>query len=380
MSQATLKPKCNPDEVLFVSLELSNKKWKLTMTTGEGVKTRNRNVDAGDFETFDEAVRRSKARFGLEDSCPVVSCYEAGRDGFWIHRALDARGVNNIVIDPASVDVSRRRRKRKTDRLDGEKLLENLVRWYVGRKNVWSVVEIPSTQDEDARQFHRELQALKGERTRHTNRIKSLLVTCGVRIQRIGPKFAEWLDTATQWDGNRLPPQLRERLLREYQRICLVEGQIREMAVQRRAAIRESSDERIEEVRRLMRLRSIGENSAWPLVMEFFSWRHFKSGKQVGSLAGLTPTPYASGDMKYEQGISKAGNRRIRAVMIELAWCWRRFQPTSELTMWFEQRFGQGSKRSRKVGIVALARRLLIALWRYLEFDEMPAGAVLKTR
>jgi transposase len=379
MSQATLKPKCNPDEVLFLSMELSNWKWKLTMTTGQGVKTRNRNVDAGDFAAFDEAVRRSKERFGLEYSCPVVSCYEAGRDGFWIHRALEARGVNNIVVDPASVDVNRRWRKKKTDRLDGEKLLENQLRWYAGRKNVWSVAEIPSVEDEDARQFHRELQSLKGERTRHTNRIKSLLVTCGVRIQRIGPEFAEWLDAVTQWDGNRLPPQLRERLLREYQRLSLVEQQIREMVLQRRAAIRESSDERIQKVRKMMQLRSIGENSAWPLVMEFFSWRDFKSGKQLGSLSGLTPTPYASGDMNRELGISKAGNRRIRAVMIELAWCWRRFQPTSELTIWFEQRFGKGSKRSRKVGIVALARRLLIALWRYLEFDEIPAGAVLKT-
>ena len=362
---------------LYIAFELSNKKWKLGFTIGLGQNPRERSIDAGDLLALEEEIRLGKKRFGLPKDARVLSCYEAGRDGFWIHRYLVAQGIKNLVVDAASIEVPRRARRAKTDRMDVGKLLTMLIRYDCGEKKVWSVVNVPSLEAEDKRHLHRELTTLKTDRTRHINRIKGLLVGQGVQLP-VGRNFLEGLEGSRLWDGSPLPRGLWARVEQEYASLQFVQQQIKVLEVERRQLIRTSNDPSVEKVRRLMRLKGIGENSAWLFVMEFFGWREFRNRRQVGALAGLTPTPYQSGDESREQGISKAGNRPIRAMTIEIAWGWLRHQPQSELSRWFQKRFGHGSKRMRKIGIVALARKLLIAWWRYLELGEIPAGAQLK--
>ena len=364
------------DPVLFMALELSAAKWKVGTTVGLGQKPRETQVDAGDLDGLMQEITKAKERFGLPADARVVSCYEAGRDGFWIHRWLEAQGVENVVMDPASVQVDRRKKRAKTDRLDLGMLIRCLVRWFGGEPKVWSVVQVPSVKDEDDRQLHRELQMLKSDQTRHTNRIKSLLISQGVKIP-IAAGFVEMLRSCRVWDGSLLPEQLVCRVEREYQRLEVVQEQIAQLEKQRREMLKNPRDEKLAMVRKLMLLRAIAYNSSWLFVMEFFGWRQFKNRRQVGSLAGLTPTPFGSGSIDREQGIDKAGNPRIRAMAIEIAWCWLRFQPQSELSKWFQRRFGNGGKRARRIGIVALARRLLVALWRYLDQGIVPEGAIL---
>ncbi len=365
------------EPVLLMALEMSASKWKLGSTVGGAQRPRERTIAAGDLLSLRQEIERAKRRFELSPAARVVSCYEAGRDGFWLHRHLREAGVENVVVDPSSVEVNRRRRRAKTDRLDVRKLLRHLERWWGGESKVWSVVRVPSVEAEDGRQLHRELEALKSERTRHTNRMTSLLVTQGIRL-RVGRQFLVQLSRLRLWDGSPLPPGLRTRLEREYERWQLLSRQIRTLEKQRREALRSSEAPGVDEARRLFRLRAIGENFSWLASMEFFAWRRFQNRRQVGGLAGLAPTPFASGAVSRDQGIGKDGNRRVRAMAIEIAWAWLRFQPDSELSRWFEQRYGAGSKRSRRVGIVALARKLLIALWRYLETGVVPEGARLK--
>lgn len=359
---------------LFVSMELSSRVWKVTSTSEVGGKVREKNVPAGDLAGVMEEFCKAKKKQGLREDAEVVSCYEAGRDGFWIHRELTLLGVTNLVVDPSSIEVDRRARRRKTDRIDGRKLLAHLLRWCGGER-CWSVVAVPSIEEEDARQLHRELEALKRERTRHRNRISSLLVVHGIRAE-ITDDFAERLSEMQLRDGRALPEHLCERLVRESERLHVVRAQIAELEAERRALIRTSSDPAIEMVRKLMGLSGIGENAAWLWVMEFFAWRHFRNRREIGSLAGLTPTPHASGESRRELGIDKAGNPRVRAMAIEIAWCWVRYQPDSELTRWWVRFANNG--RSRRIGIVAVARKLLVAMWRYLEFDCVPQGARLK--
>lgn len=362
---------------LYLAFELGNKKWKLGFTIGLGQSPRRRTIAAGDLVTLQREIRLAKKRFGLPQTAQVMSCYEAGRDGFWLHRYLVSEDIENLVVDSASIEVNRRAKRAKTDRLDVGKLLTMLIRYDYGEKKVWSVVHVPSVEAEDKRHLHRQLGTLKTDRTRHINRIKGLLVGQGVRIP-VRADFLERLETVRLWDGSPLPPGLRSRLEREYAGLQFVNQQIKELEAERREMIRTSDDPSVEQVRVLMRLRGIGENSAWLFVMEFFGWREFRNRRQVGGLTGLTPTPYQSGDESQEQGISKAGNRPIRAMAIEIAWGWLRHQPHSELSLWYQRRFGHGSKRLRKIGIVALARKLLVAFWRYLEYGEIPAGAQLK--
>ena len=364
------------NQVMFLAFELSAKKWKVGTTIGIGQKPREHSIDAGDLEGLLKEIADAKARFGLPADTRVVSCYEAGRDGFWLDRWLRKQKIENVVIDPASVHVDRRKSKAKTDRLDLGKLLSTLIRWYDGEPKMWSVVRVPSVEDEDDRQLHRELQSLKKEQTRHVNRIKSLLVSQGAELA-IRKNFVEMLKRCRLWDGSPLPEHLVGRLEREYQRLEIVRQQILQLEAERREALKTSTDENVEKVREMKRLRGIGIESSWLFVMEFFGWREFENRRQVGSLAGLTPTPHESGAMSRELGIDKAGNPRIRSMAIEIAWSWLRFQPQSELSLWFERRFGSGGKRARKIGIVALARRLLVALWRFVDQGVVPAGAVL---
>jgi len=360
-----------------LAFDLGNAEWKLAFSTGLGQKPRLRTIKARELDALQDEIRLAKRRFGLPETARVKSCYEAGRDGFWLHRYLVSKGVQNLIVDSASIEVNRRARRAKTDRLDAAKLSSMLIRYCNGEKKVWSVVHVPSVEVEDQRHLHRQMLAFKADRTRHTNRIKGLLASQGVAVP-LTRDFLEQVKTIHLWDGSSLPAGLRARLEREYASYQAVDGQIRDLEAERREKIRHSEQASDEMVRQLLKLRGIGENSAWLVVKEFFAWRDFHNRREVGSLAGLTPTPYQSGDESREQGISKAGSRPVRAVMIEVSWGWLRYQPQSELTLWYQENFGHGSKRMRKVGIVALARKLLIALWHYLKTGEIPAGAQLK--
>jgi transposase len=377
MRAAIQRQYSGPRRCLYLALELGWSDWKLGFTTGLGQKPRLRTMPAGDLVRLVEEIRHAKQRFGAPAAVPVVSCYEAGRDGFWLHRFLVAQGVENRVVDSSSIEVNRRARRAKTDRLDVTKLVLMLVRYEEGERKVWSVVRVPTVEEEDRRQLHRELTMLKRERTRQSNRIKGLLAGVGVRVVELRD-VAEQLDQVRLWDGLPLAPGLRLRLQGEVERLEFIAGQIKELEEERSELLRSSTAPEVEKVRRLTQLKGIGINSAWVYVMEFFGWRQFRNRRQVGSLAGLTPTPYTSGTGSREQGISKAGNRHVRAMAIEIAWGWLRFQPRSKLTLWYRERFGHGNSRLRRIGIVAVARRLLVDLWRYLDFGAIPEGAEIK--
>jgi transposase len=362
---------------LYQAYELGNKEWKLGFTVGLGQSPRRRKIAGGDLVALREEIRLAKKRFGLPEDARVLSCYEAGRDGFWLHRYLVSEEIENLVVDSASIEVNRRAKRAKTDNLDLGKLLTMLIRYDSGEKKVWSVVHVPSVEAEDKRHLHRELSTLRKDRTRHINRIKGLLAGQGVRIP-VRADFLEKLESVRLWDGSLVPPGLRARLEWEYAGLQFVSQQIMELEAERKRLISTSDDPSVEMVRQLLRLKGIGDNSAWLYVMEFFGWREFRNRRQVGGLAGLAPMPYQSGDESKEQGISKAGNRPVRGMGIEIAWGWLRHQPESELTLWYQEKYGDAGRRMRKIGIVALARKLLVALWRYLETGEIPAGAQLK--
>jgi len=365
--------------VLYLAFELGNKEWKLGFSVGFGQRPRLRAMAAGNLEDLQREIELAKKRFGLPESSRVLSCYEAGRDGFWLHRYLVEVRVENVVVDSSSIQVNRRFRRAKTDRMDVAKLLEQLMRYEQGERKVWHVVRVPGVEAEDRRQLHRELEDLKAERTGHINRMKGLLVGQGVRLE-IEADFLERLNAIRLWDGRPIPEGLKARLEGEYERWQFIQGRIHELEAKRVEAIRRSESPEMEKVRGLLRLKGIGLNSAWVNTMEFFAWREFRNGKEVGGLAGLAPTPYQSGESSRERGMSKAGNRHVRALAIEIAWGWLRYQPESELSQWYQRRFGDGSSRVRRIGIVALARKLLIAQWRYLETGLIPQGAVLKSR
>lgn len=362
---------------LYLAFELGQQKWVLGFTIGLGQKPRKRTVAAGDLIALEQEITLAKKRFGLPPTARVLSCYEAGRDGFWLHRYLLAQGIENRVVDSSSIEVNRRAKRAKTDRLDVGKLVTMLARYDGGEKKVWSVVHVPSVEAEDARHLHRELMTLKRDRTRHINRIKGLLAGQGVRL-KVDAELPQQLDQVHLWDDRPLPLGVRARVEREFAGWQFVHQNVLELEAKRSELLRTSSEPSVELVRRLLRLCGIGDNSAWLYVMEFFSWREFRNRRQVGGLAGLAATPYDSGDQSRDQGISKAGNSPVRSMAIEIAWGWLRHQPDSDLTHWFDERFGHSGKRLIKIGIVALARKLLIALWRYLETGEIPAGARLK--
>jgi len=377
MNSTAPPKKYTTPSALYLAFELGNSQWKLGFTIGLGQAPRQRTIRAGELEKLQTEIERAKGRFKLGEEVEVVRCYEAGRDGFWLHRYLVSQGIENIIVDSASLEVNRRRRRVKTDRVDLKKLLTMLVRDHSGEQKVWSVVRVPSVAEEDGRQLHRELRSLKGERTQHSNRVKGLLVSQGVRLQ-VKSDFRQQVAAAKLWDGNPLPPGLQARVLREFGRIELVNQHINALETERRQIIRTATDPQTEMIRQLLSLRGIGLNSAWLFVKEFFGWRQFRNRREVGALAGLTPTPHQSGDSNRELGIDKAGNRHIRAIAIEIAWSWLRFQPDSALSRWYQERFGHGNSRLRRIGIVALARKLLIALWRFLQTGEVPQGASLK--
>lgn len=361
--------------VLYMAMELSQNKWCIAF--GNGLKTRQITLESGDKHGLFEEIKKAKIKFGLTEDAIVMSCYEAGRDGFWIHRWLEGEGIQNIVIDSSSIKVDRKSRRAKTDRLDAGRLLKQLIQHVRGEDKL-QIARVPSEAEEDRRRMHRERERLKKERTGHTNRIKSLLVLFGIKCKTKGRKtWADYLESVKDWQGEPLPQYQKEELLREAQRLEMVETQLKELELQMLERLKTSDEDVYKKIQQLKNLKGIGDVSSWVLIMEWFGWRKFKNRREVGAAAGLVGTPYDSGESQREQGITKAGNYRIRALMIELAWSWLRYQPGSELSRWFDERFNQG-KRSRKVGVVALARRLLIAIWRYVETGEMPKGAQLK--
>ena len=355
-----------------MAIECANKDWKLAF--GDGTSRREVRVRARDIEGLAEQVAQTKQRLGHPASTPVYSCYEAGRDGFWIHRMLTERGIHNVVVDPASIEVKRRGKRVKTDRLDARKLREMLIRyWVYAEAKTWSVVRVPTEEEEAARRPHRERERLIKERTGHRTRIRSLLALHGIVTKGL-PQDVGGLKT---WKREELPDPVVKELERERERLALVEEQLRTLNQARKARQKTGEGRSEQQARKLETIKGVGAQTGWDLAHEFF-WRRFRNRREVGSASGLVGCPYDSGESRKEQGISKAGNARVRVLMIELAWRWLMFQPQSELTRWYQRRFGSGPGRMRRIGIVALARKLLIALWKYLEEDLAPEGAVVK--
>jgi transposase len=372
---ATTRPGVSVNEpTLFVAFELSAKQWKLAMTSGFGIDPWLRTVPAGDLRAVTRVVSDARRRFQLPPTAAIMSCYEAGRDGFWIHRAFATMGIANRVVDSASIDVNRRARRAKTDRLDAVKLVQMLVRVCHGERKVWAEVRVPTVAEEATRQVSRDRTALVQEQTRLTNQLRSWLALWGSQLP--ARRVRGWWTTVRDWAGACLPRAVQARLARADARMAVLVAQIAELdAQQQTAATSAVSDSALS---RLVQLKGVAATSAAILIEEGLVWRDFRNRREIGGLLGFAPTPFQSGDTAHEQGISRAGNHRLQAVSVQLAWNWIRWQPKSALSQWYRERFGQG-KRLRRVGIVAVARKLVIALWRYAVYAVLPAGAVLKT-
>jgi len=372
-----------PARTLYVALELSKSTWKLGFTTGRADPIRIRDVAARKTDQFLTEVADAKDRFGLPSDAPVRSCYEAGRDGFWIHRFLEAHGIENVILEPASIEVDRRARRAKTDRLDVQKLTRILVRHH-DEGSVVRIVRVPPVEAEDERHLPRQLKRLKTTRTRVSNAIRGALWCHGIDLSPRSLKFRQVLAETRQWDGQPLPPGLLQEVDILWDQFVLVDRQVKELTRQQRDALRRARKGTAEatvaqrKAAILSELRGIGDNGAYLLATEFFGWREFKNRGEVGALAGLTGTPYSSGSINRDQGISKAGNCWVRSMMVELAWCWLRFQPESRLSRWFVEHVGKGGSRSKRKAVVAVARKLLVLLWHYVEHGVVPDGAVLK--
>ena len=367
----------SPERIMYMAMELSNKEWKLVFTSTTG-KLRLRTMPARQLTRLLAEIATAKEKLGLPPQTRVRSCYEAGRDGFWIHRYLTQGGIENVVVDPASIEVDRRLRRAKTDRLDAHSLAGRLVRYWEnpaeGRS--WRIVRVAEEMDEDARRTRREAERLTEEHTGHLARIRSLLVLHGIVVKSVK---REAVLKAKDWAGRSLPTALQAELAREMSRLEVVREQLKTLEKDQTAILKTPTTRGSQAAAKLLRLKSLGIATVLTLGNEFFGWRNFRNRRQVGACAGLTGTPYDSGGQRREQGINKAGNRRVRYLMVEQAWRWVHWQPQSELTRWFRERFGGGGSRLRRVGVVALARKLLVAFWKYLALDIVPAGAVLKT-
>lgn len=371
---ATTRPEtsvCEPR--VYVAFELGQQTWTLGVTAGFGVDPWVKTVPRGDWRAVARVIAQARQRFGVPAAAPVVSCYEAGRDGFWIHRALTHHGVTNVVVDSASIEVNRRARRAKTDRIDARTLVRMLVRMWAGERNVWSVVRVPTVADEGARHVSRERTGLVQDQTRLLNQMRGWLTTVGAGLP--AQRRAGWWRQVRDWAGAAVPVELQARLERAEARLTVLGEQIAALDAQQQVAVRQAPAGSAR--RQLVRLKGIATTGASVLLDEGLVWRQFQNRRQIGGLLGFAPTPYDSGDDVREQGISRAGNARLQALSIQLAWSWVRWQPGSALTQWFVRRFGQGT-RARRIGIVALARKLVIALWRYVSTGVVPDGARLK--
>jgi transposase len=360
------------DAPLYVAFEVGKRSWTLGMTSGFGVPPWVQTMVPGEWATLRRVLTRARTRFGLAPAAPVVSCYEAGRDGFWIHRGLTAEGLANRVVDSASIEVDRRARRNKTDRIDARKLVALLVRACLGDP-AWREVRVPAVADEAARHGSRERSDLVAEQTRLVNQLRSWLTTYGATLP--ARRAATWWTRVRDYAGAALPGEVQARLARADARLALVATQIAGLDDAQRAAVAAAPGD--SPARRLVQLKGVGPTSIGTLLEEGLVWRAFKNRRQVGGVLGFAPTHYASGELIRDRGISHAGNRRLQSVAIQLAWGWVRWQRASPMTQWFVARFGAG-KRARRIGIVAVARKLVIALWRCATTGEIPAGALLK--
>ncbi len=373
-TETTPSQRTDMSDVLHVAFELGSSRWKIVSGVPDAPTSRCRTIEARDLTRVDEEIAAAKKRFGLPPDAEVVSCYEAGRDGFWLHRHLVAKGITNVVVDPASCEVDRRSKQVKTDLVDGEKLLDLLIRYYGQRRDPLRTVNVPPVEIEDQRRLHRERARLLTERQRLRNRIQEILITFGIKTGRYLTLDTR-LDALRSPAGEVLGEHAKKEVLRAHERMTLAHRQLLEIKAERMALLREPGSEAGKQVSVMSLLVGIGWESAAVLAYEFFLWREFRNRRQVGAAAGMVSAPWLSDKTDREQGISKAGNHRVRALMVQLAWGWLRFQPDSALTKWFQERCRGPGRRMRKVSIVALARRLLIALWRMVEDGTVPKGA-----
>jgi transposase len=370
------------NSTIIGALELSSKKWVLAVQL-PGVDRHSRHVlDAGG-DGLVSFVARLKARCAAagREITRVILTHEAGRDGFWLARFLARHNIEVHVMQASSLPVDRRARRAKTDIIDVEMLLRTLMAWLRGEPRVCSMVPIPSEGDEEARRAHREREDLSGERRSIVNKIDGILATLGVKgYKALRRDRREQLNCARQPDGDPIPPKAKARIERLLDRLDLVLKLIEQLESARDAVLKKDApaDEAERMIRSLTHLRSIGPDTATLLVREAFV-RQFRNRRALGGYVGLGGTPFSSGGSEREQGIGKDGNRRVRAAMVELAWMWLRWQPDSALSVWFRVRVGaMGGRRIRKILIVALARKLLVALWRYVKDGVIPDGAKMK--
>ena len=367
---------------IFLALELSRSSWLVASHTPAADKISRHKLVAGDIDGLLALIERLRTRVEQKTGQPVqvISCYEAGYDGFWLDRKLKAEGVVNHVMDPASIQVDRRARRVKTDAVDADALLRALMAFCRGEKKVCSMVRVPTRDEEDAKRLSREREQLIKERVRHVNRIKGLCATQGIYdYQPLKANRLERLDELRTGDGNPLPERLRNEIGRQLERLKLLLELIGTVEAERDAVVKadKPASEADRRIRALAKLKGIGPEIATVLYNEVF-YRQFANRRDVAAYVGLTPSLFASGDLRHDQGISKAGNPRARATMVELAWLWVRHQSGSDLTGWFLTRVSGIKGRIKRIAIVALARKVLVALWRYLETGLVPTGAMLK--
>ncbi|PYL95636.1 MAG: IS110 family transposase [Verrucomicrobia bacterium] len=366
----------------YVAIELSKSSWIVGFQTPLTNKTSQYQVKACDANALLELIERIRTRVARELRRPieVMSCYEAGYDGFWLHRVLKAHGIHNHVLDPASLQVNRRARRAKTDRIDADRMVRALIRYLRGEPEACSVVRVPSVEQEDAKRLHRERRRLIAERVQHVNRIKGLCATQGIyHYAPLRKDRLARLDDLRTGDGRALPTRLKAEIARELKRLEVLLEMIATVETERDVILTSAASTHLNagKIKMLAKLKAIGPEFATTLVGEVF-YREFANRRKLGSYVGLGSSPFCSGPVDRDQGISKAGNPTARSMMIELAWTWLRYQPGSALSIWFRERVGNLKGRPRRIAIVAMARKLLVALWRYLQTGLVPTGALLK--
>lgn len=370
------------ENVIIIAIELSQSTWLVAARLPGVEKSRLHKIDAGDtvaLLSYLSSLQNHALVRARTDALPTLSCcFEAGRDGFWLHRFLTMHGIVNHVLEPTSILVNRRARRAKTDRLDAEGMLRVLAAYLQGDRQICSMVRVPTPDEEDAKRIHRERQHLVQERLRIENRIQALLFTQGIRKR---PSLRSWerdLAAVRTGDGRELPCHLHAELDRLRRRLAVTLELIREVETERdRTADANPADLSCHKIKDLSRIRGIGANFAAVLAREVF-YRSFENRRQLASYVGITPMPYQSGGMDRDRRISRAGNPRARTTMIQLAWLWLRYQPDSDLAKWFRERVGTQIGRARRIAIVAMARKLLIALWRYAEDGVVPVGVDIR--
>jgi transposase len=366
---------------IYVAIELSASSWLVAARLPGIKKVRIDRLESGDTAGLLKIIAdfRSQVSTTLGMTADLACCFEAGRDGFWLHRLLTANAVATYVLEPTSILVNRRARRAKTDRLDAEGMLRVLANWLDGDRQICSMVVVPTPEEEDAKRLHREREHLVQDKQRIENRIEALLFTQGIRGR---PSLRSWARDVAKLqtgDGRALGPRLLAELDRLRRRLVFVLELIRDLETDRARALEKAKadDASVRKIVALQRIRGIGDNFAAVLTNEVF-YRSFDNRRQIASYVGITPMPYQSGGMDRDRSISRAGNPRARTTMIQLAWLWLRYQPDSALAIWFRERVGTLQGRTRRISIVAMARKLLIALWRYVETGVVPEGVVLR--